>query len=65
MKCKSVIISLPITLNMCFGCSKEQSDKERSFLMHLQDMFLLRNDKKYFQLRTLIWKPDDVVLCIT
>ena len=37
---------LSISLNMCFGCSKESSH-----------MMWLRNSKNNFQLYTLIWKP--------
>ena len=38
---KIVIIFLPISLNMCFGCSKEPSHRDYSF-EYPQHMFLLR-----------------------
>ena len=51
---KIVIIFLSISLNICFGCSKEPSHREGSF-EYPQHMFLLRNKKNNFQLHTLIW----------
>ena len=42
--------------NMCFGCSKEPYHWISSF-EYPQHMFLLRNKKNNFQLRTLIWGP--------
>ena len=42
---------------MCFGCSKELSHRDGSF-EYPQHMFLLRNKKNYFQLRTHIWGPE-------
>ena len=56
--CKIVIIFLSISLNMCFGCSKEPSHGDGSF-EYPQHMFRLRNKKNNFQLRTLIWRPED------
>ena len=53
---KIAIIFLSISLNMCFGCSKEPSDWDGSF-EYPQHMFWLRNKKNNFQLRTLIWGP--------
>ena len=53
---KIVIIVLSISLNMCFGCSKEPSHRDGSF-EYPQHMFWLRNKKNNFQLRTLIWGP--------
>ena len=50
---KIAIIILSISLNMCFGCSKEPSHRDGSF-EYPQHMFLLRNKKNNFQLRTLI-----------
>ena len=47
---KIAFISLPISLNMCFGCSKEQSHREGSF-EYPQHMFWLSNKKK-------VWRPD-------
>ena len=41
---------------MCFGCSKELSHHDGSFV-YPQHMFWLRNKKNNFQLRTLIWGP--------
>ena len=52
-KRKIAIIFLLISLNMCFGCSKEPSQREGSF-EYPQHMFLLRKKKNNFQLRTLI-----------
>ena len=43
----TVIIFLSISLNMCFGCSKELSHGDRSF-EHPQHMFWLRNKKTNF-----------------
>ena len=54
---KIVIIFLSISLNMCFGCSKEPSHSDGSFECP-QHMFWLRNKKFNFQLRTLIWRPN-------
>ena len=51
---KIVIIFLSISLNMCFGCSKEPSHRDGSF-EYPQYMFWLRNKKNNFQLHTLIW----------
>ena len=48
------IIFLSISLNMCFGCSKEPSHRDGSF-EYAQHMFWLRNKNNNFQLRTLIW----------
>ena len=56
-KRKIVIIFLPINLNMCFGCSKEPSPWDGSF-EYPQHMVCLRTEKNYFQLRTLIWRPE-------
>ena len=52
-----MIIFLAISLNMCFGCSKEPSHRDGSF-EYPQHMFLLRNKKINFQLHTLICKPE-------
>ena len=54
-KHKIAIIFLSISLNMCFGCSKEMSHGDGSF-EYPQHMFCLRN-KNIFQLHTLIWGP--------
>ena len=51
-----MIIFLPISLNMCFGCSKEPSHWDGSF-EYPQQMFWLRNYKNNFLLHTLIWGP--------
>ena len=50
------IIFLSISLNMCFGWSKEPSHRDGSF-EYSQHMFWLRIKKNNFQLRTLIWGP--------
>ena len=50
------IIFLSISLNMCFGCSKEPSHRDGSF-EYPQHMFWLRNKKINFHLRTIIWGP--------
>ena len=57
--CKIAIIFLSISLNMCFGCSKELSHQDGSF-EYPQHMFWLRNKKNNFQLHTLIWRPGTV-----
>ena len=54
---KIAFISLPISLNMCFGCSKEPSHQDGSFEFP-QHMFWLSNKKNNFPVRTLIWMPD-------
>ena len=53
---KIVIIFLSISLNLCYGCSKEPSHKDGSF-EYPQHMFWLRNKKNNFQLHTLILGP--------
>ena len=50
---KSVIIFLSISLNMCFGCSKEPPHWDGSF-EYPQHMFWLRNKKKN-SLHPLFW----------
>ena len=54
---KIAIIFLTISLNMCFGCSKEPPHRDGSF-EYPQHMFWLRNKKNNFQLHTLILRPD-------
>ena len=54
---KIAIVFLSISLNMCFGCSKEPSHRDGSF-EYPQHMFWLGNKKINFQLPTLIWGPD-------
>ena len=49
---KIEIIFLSISLNMCFGCSKEPSHRDGSFEYPQQKI-----RKNNFQLRTLIWRP--------
>ena len=51
---KIAFIFLFISLNMCFGCSKEPSHRDGSF-EYPQHMFWLRNKENNFQLHTLIW----------
>ena len=55
--CKIVIIFLSISLNLCFGWSKEPSHRDGSF-EYPQHMFWFRNEKTNFLVRTLIWRPD-------
>ena len=50
---KNVIVFLYISLNMCFGCSKELSHWDGSF-EHPQHIIWLRNTKNYFQVHRLI-----------
>ena len=45
-----------------FCVLKEPSHQDGSF-EYPQHMFRLRNKKNNFQLRTLIWGPDDACLC--
>ena len=51
---KIIIISLPINLNICFGCSKEPSHWDGSF-EYPQHLFWLRNNKNNFQLDFSRW----------
>ena len=51
LKVKIVDIFLPISFNICFGCSKEPSHGDGSF-EYPQHMFWLRNKKNSFLLRT-------------
>ena len=51
---KIAINFLSISLNMCFGYSKELSHCDGSF-EYPQHMFWLRTKKNNFQLHTLIW----------
>ena len=51
-----LIIFLPISLNICFGCSKELSHLDGSF-EYPQHMFWLRDKKNIFLLHSLIWGP--------
>ena len=53
---KIVIFFLPMSLNICFGCSKEPSHRDGPF-EYPQHMFWLRNKKNNFQVHTLIWGP--------
>ena len=54
---KIAVIFLSISLNICFGSSKEPSHREGSF-EYPEHMFKLRNKKNNFKLRTLIWGPE-------
>ena len=56
---KNVIIFLPISFNICFGCSKEPSHWDGSF-EYPQHMFWLRNKKIKFPLRILNLSPADI-----
>ena len=53
-----IFLHVSISLNMCFGCSKEPSHRYGSY-EYPQHMFWLRNKKNNFQLRTLIRGPDN------
>ena len=59
---KIAIIFLSISLNMCFGCSKEPSHRDGSF-EYPQHMFWWKNKKTNFQLRTLIWESGTCLYC--
>ena len=61
LKHKIGIVFLSISLNMCYGCSKELSHQESSF-EYPQHMFWLMNKKYNFQLHTLIWGPE-IIIC--
>ena len=54
---KTALIFLSISLNMCFGCSKEPSRRDGSF-EYPQHTFWLRKKKNNFQLRTPIRRPE-------
>ena len=54
---KIVIIFLSISLNVCFGCSKEPSHRDGSFEYPLKHMFWLRSKNNNFLVRTLILRP--------
>ena len=49
---------LSVSLNICFGCSKEPSHRDGSF-EYPQHMFSLRNEKNNFQIHvhTLFYGP--------
>ena len=49
---KIVNIFLPISFNLCFGCSKEPSHSD-GYFEYLQHIFWLRNKKVKFLLYTL------------
>ena len=49
---KNVSICVPVSFNICFGCSKEPSHLDGSF-EYPQHMFWLRNKKITFSLGTL------------
>ena len=53
VKQKNAIIFLSISLNMCFGYSKELSNGDGSF--EYTAYVLVRNKKNNFKLHTLIW----------
>ena len=57
---KIAFFFLSISLNMCYGCSKEPSHQDSSF-EYPQHMFWLRNKKNNFQLHILIWGPETVL----
>ena len=58
---KIAIIFLLISLNMCFGCSKEPSHRDGSF-EYPQDMFLLRNKKIIFSYHSYLGGLTNFVL---
>ena len=47
LECNIVNISLPITFHICFGCSKEPSQRDGSF-EYPQHIFRLRNKTNIF-----------------
>ena len=49
-----MIIFLSISLNMCFGCSKEPSHRD-GFFEYPQHVFWLGKKKNNFQLHSSIW----------
>ena len=51
---KIAVIFSSISLNMCFGCSKEPSHRDGSF-EYPQHMFRLRNKKIIFSYALLSW----------
>ena len=53
----AIFFFLSISLNICFGCSKEPSHRDGSF-EYPQHMFWLRSKKNNFQVCTLIWGPE-------
>ena len=57
---KSLIIFLPINLNMCFACSKEPFHWDCSF-EYPHHMFWMRNKENNFPIHTLIWRPDPIL----
>ena len=62
---KIAIIFLSISLNICYGCSKEPSHLDGSF-EYRQHMLWMRNKEDSFPIHTSIWKPDmDAKLCRT
>ena len=56
---KIVNIFLSISLNICFGCSKEPSHWDGAF-EHPKHMFWLRNKKNNFWLHSLNWRPGNM-----
>ena len=64
---KIVIVFLSISLNMCFGCSKELSDQDGSF-EYPQHMFWLSNKKYSFHFALLsgdlVGNPEDRFLVL-
>ena len=58
---KIVNIFLPISFNICFGCSKEPSQWDSSF-EYPQHTFWLRNKKVNILVRSLNLRPD--IYCI-
>ena len=57
-----LIIFLSISINMCFGCSKEPSHWDGSF-EYPQHMFWMRNKENNFPIHTLIWRPGFINRC--
>ena len=54
---KIVFIFLHTNLNMCFGCSKEPSHWDGSFV-YPQHMFWMTNKENSFPIRFPIWRPE-------
>ena len=59
-----MIIFLPISLNICFGCSKEPSYRDGSF-EYQQQMFWMKNKENNFPMHTFIWRPAEIFTFIT
>ena len=56
-ECKLVNIFLPISFNICFGCSKEPFHLDGAF-EYQQHIFWFRNKNNNFLVRTLNSSPE-------